>query len=320
MQEIEIMNNNIGYSLVIWSYNQEKLIAESIKSAFSQECPPIEILISDDCSSDNTFEIIQELAAAYSGPHIVKINRNSENLGLIGHINKIHELSSGDVIILSAGDDISRSNRCKKIMEHFEHKKPLLIFSNAEVVDMDGKKENFNYKSATLYKTKNIIKIARSMKLYLGATGAWHRGLYDKYGQINEGSYEDLVMGFRAALEGKVHIIPEKLVIYRMGSGITNTNNNLCNINQYTKKRLENFKVIKSTLQQRHKDATTFGYSKNSSLLKTIQNELLKVEIRIKYFSGTLHERRMLFLRHPILTSIKFYSERKKIKKFRSNF
>ena len=52
MQEIEIMNNNIGYSLVIWSYNQEKLIAESIKSAFSQECPPIEILISDDCKME----------------------------------------------------------------------------------------------------------------------------------------------------------------------------------------------------------------------------------------------------------------------------
>ena len=314
------MNNNISYSLVILSYNQEKLIAESIKSAFSQECPPIEILISDDCSSDSTFKIIQEMAAAYNGPHIVKINRNTENLGLIGHINKIHELSSGEVIIGAAGDDISRSNRCKKIMEHFEHKKPLLIFSNAEVVDMDGKKANLNYKSATLYKTKNIIKIARSMKLYLGATGAWHRGLYDKYGQINEGSYEDLVMGFRAALEGKVHIIPEKLVIYRIGSGMTNANDNLSNINQYSKKRLENFKVIKSTLQQRHKDATTFGYSKNSSLLKTIQNELLKVEIRSKYFSGNRHERQMLFLRHPILTSIKFYSERKKIKKFRSNF
>ena len=314
------MNNNISYSLVILSYNQEKLIAESIKSAFSQECPPIEILISDDCSSDSTFKIIQEMAAAYNGPHIVKINRNTENLGLIGHINKIHELSSGEVIIGAAGDDISLSNRCKKIMEHFEHKKPLLIFSNAEVVDIDGKKANFNYKSATLYKTKNIIKIARSMKLYLGATGAWHRGLYDKYGQINEGSYEDLVMGFRAALEGKVHIIPEKLVIYRIGSGMTNANDNLSNINQYNKKRLENLKVIKSTLQQRYKDAMTFGYSKNSSLLKTIQNELLKVEIRSKYFSGNRHERQMLFLRHPILTSIKFYSERKKLKKYRNNF
>ena len=314
------MNNNISYSLVILSYNQEKLIAESIKSAFSQECPPIEILISDDCSSDSTFKIIQEMAAAYNGPHIVKINRNMENLGLIGHINKIHELSSGEVIIGAAGDDISRSNRCKKIMEHFEHKKPLLIFSNAEVVDMDGKKANLNYTSATLYKTKNIIKIARSMKLYLGATGAWHRDLYDKYGQINEGSYEDLVMGFRAALEGKVHIIPEKLVIYRIGSGITNANDNLSNINQYIKKRLENLKVIKSTLQQRYKDAMTFGYSKNSSLLKTIQNELLKVEIRSKYFSGNRHERQMLFLRHPILTSIKFYSERKKLKKYQNNF
>ena len=285
------MNNNISYSLVIWSYNQEKLIAEAIKSAFFQECPPIEILISDDCSSDSTFEIIKEMAAAYSGPHNVKINRNMENLGLIGHINKIHELSSGDVIILSAGDDISRPNRCKKIMENFEQKKPLLI-----------------------------IKIARSMKLYLGATGAWHRGLYEKYGQINEGCYEDLVMGFRAALEDKVHIIPEKLVVYRIGSGVTNANVHLSNGNNYIKKRLENLKVIKSTLQQRYKDAITFGYSKNSSLLKTIQNELLKVEIRSKYFSGNLHERRMLFLRHPILTSIKFYSERKKLKKYQNNF
>ena len=47
------------------SYKQEKFIEEAIKSALSQDYSPLEIVISDDCSLDNTFSIIEKVVSEY---------------------------------------------------------------------------------------------------------------------------------------------------------------------------------------------------------------------------------------------------------------
>ena len=63
-------------TFVILSYNEERFIREGIQGAFSQTYSPLEIIISDDCSTDRTFEIIQEEVEGYKGPHKVVLNRN----------------------------------------------------------------------------------------------------------------------------------------------------------------------------------------------------------------------------------------------------
>lgn len=47
------------YSFVVLAYNQQDSIAEAMRAALAQDYPPIEVLISDDCSTDCTFEIMQ---------------------------------------------------------------------------------------------------------------------------------------------------------------------------------------------------------------------------------------------------------------------
>ena len=64
----------------------------SIEAAFAQTWSPLEILLSDDCSPDGTFAVMQEMAAAYSGPHRVILNRNPKNLGITAHVDRIMEL------------------------------------------------------------------------------------------------------------------------------------------------------------------------------------------------------------------------------------
>jgi glycosyltransferase involved in cell wall biosynthesis len=44
-----------------------------VEGAFSQTYSPLEIILSDDCSSDRTFEIMEEMAREYQGPHLVKV-------------------------------------------------------------------------------------------------------------------------------------------------------------------------------------------------------------------------------------------------------
>jgi len=67
-------------SICTLTYNHEKFISKAIESALEQKCSyKIEMIISDDCSTDNTVEIIKEYAAKYPG--IIKPIFNAKNLG-----------------------------------------------------------------------------------------------------------------------------------------------------------------------------------------------------------------------------------------------
>lgn len=118
------MSDRPPVSLVLLAYNQERFIREAVEGAFCQTYSPLEIVLSDDASSDRTFDIIREMAAGYAGPHKVILNRNEKNLGIGMHFNKVVELATGQIIELAAGDDISLPWRTaasvRVLMEHPE--------------------------------------------------------------------------------------------------------------------------------------------------------------------------------------------------------
>src|SRR5712672_4304281 len=91
--------------------NQERFIREAVEAAFAQTYSPLEIILSDDCSEDRTFEIMCEMAKAYRGPHRIVLNRNPVRRSIGGHINRIMEVSQGELILAAAGDDISLPRR-----------------------------------------------------------------------------------------------------------------------------------------------------------------------------------------------------------------
>ena len=96
------MNYPYSVSFVLIAYNQEAFIKEACEAALNQMGEPIEIILSDDCSTDDTFQIMQDVVRAYKGSHRVQLNRTTRNVGLIEHINQVVELSSGDVIVYAA--------------------------------------------------------------------------------------------------------------------------------------------------------------------------------------------------------------------------
>jgi glycosyltransferase involved in cell wall biosynthesis len=100
-------------TFAVAGFNQEAFVEEAVKGAFSQTYSPLELILSDDCSQDRTFEIMREMAAVYRGPHRVILNRNPARRSIGGHINRIVELSKGELIITAAGDDISLPERAQ---------------------------------------------------------------------------------------------------------------------------------------------------------------------------------------------------------------
>ena len=104
-------------TFALFAYNQEQYIREAVEGAFSQTYEPLEIILSDDCSSDRTFEIMKEMAAAYEGPHEVQIRQSAVNAGILAHVLRVSREASGDYIIVAAGDDISQPKRTEIIAE-----------------------------------------------------------------------------------------------------------------------------------------------------------------------------------------------------------
>lgn len=106
-------------TLVLYAYNEERYIREAVASAFAQTYSLLEIFLSDDGSADHTFEIMQEMAAAYQGPHRIILNRNPHNIGIGSQLNAAYQKTQGDFIVLANADDISLPERVAVLVEHW---------------------------------------------------------------------------------------------------------------------------------------------------------------------------------------------------------
>ena len=99
-------------SIILTGHNEEYCIRD-IRSVFEQDYEgPIEIILSDDGSSDGTFAVMQEMAAQYRGPYRLVLNRNDLSLGRGPHIRQAVELASHEWILRQDWDDCSFPWRC----------------------------------------------------------------------------------------------------------------------------------------------------------------------------------------------------------------
>ncbi len=208
-------------TFAIIAYNQEKFIREAVEGAFAQTYEPLEIVLSDDCSTDRTFEIMQEMAANYNGPHKVILNRNEENRGIGGHVNRAMEVSKGEFIVVAAGDDISRPDRTTRLYEKVKDRlsEPVSIYSGCEFIDEEGRLTGSMEKPVRSLPDDNRDELCEGLssgRIYgfcLGATHAWTRATWRLFGDLHpEVIAEDNCISLRNALVGSVHFLPDHLV------------------------------------------------------------------------------------------------------------
>lgn len=128
----------------VLGFNQERYIRAAIEGAFAQTYQPLEIILSDDCSSDATFAIMQELAAAYAGPHIVTVRRNTQNRGTLWHLLSAAREARGKVMVVAAGDDISLPQRTERLMNSLCSTDAIAVSSDDIVIDDTGAEQNWD--------------------------------------------------------------------------------------------------------------------------------------------------------------------------------
>lgn len=104
-------------SVMIVTYNQENLIAETLESVLSQDYPNLEIIVSDDCSTDRNPEIIHAYHHRY--PSIVVPVINTKNLGITGNSNAAFFSCTGEFIAILGGDDLFMPGKIKAQVQKF---------------------------------------------------------------------------------------------------------------------------------------------------------------------------------------------------------
>ena len=203
-------------SFFLMVYNNAPYIKKAIRSVFAQTWPNLQIVISDDASTDGTADLIREEVAAYRGPHEIKLNFNAENQCLT-HINTIIKLCDGDFIVQGHGDDMAHPERAAKMVEAWQRTGATLVTTNALVVDGDDKplrlwrdpNARYDNSLATFVRERAIVAA-------FGAGMGWSRELMDVWGPQPPGPRQmDLIYAFRACLMGGCVFLPEPLVYYR---------------------------------------------------------------------------------------------------------
>jgi glycosyltransferase involved in cell wall biosynthesis len=136
-------NNRIKLSVIIANYNNEKYIGECLKSILNQTYKNIEIIIGDDCSTDNSYDVINNFEQKY--PEILKCFRLDKNMGVARCRHEAILKSNGKYITTLDSDDFYFGNRklekeMRLIKKYKENKnKEIIAFSNTVAVTEDRK-------------------------------------------------------------------------------------------------------------------------------------------------------------------------------------
>src|SRR6478735_5115222 len=127
-------------SVCIPTYNQAIFLENAIHSVLRQTSLPFEIIVSDDCSTDNTYEILQNLSKQIP---ILKVIRQSVNLGINRNTDACLRLAIGDFIVRLDSDDYLAPSYIESLSKLL-FKYPEAGYVHAAVQEINHLEENLN--------------------------------------------------------------------------------------------------------------------------------------------------------------------------------
>ena len=129
-------------SIAMATYNGEKFITEQLESLVNQTYKNIEIVIVDDCSTDNTVRIIKDFQKKYGSITLIEKDSNS---GITKTFEHAIRNCKGEYIALSDQDDVWLSNKIEILLDELGSEDA--IYSNSLLVDKNGIFLNTDFKS-----------------------------------------------------------------------------------------------------------------------------------------------------------------------------
>lgn len=205
-------------SVCIPAYNNASYIRQTIEAVLDQDCEDFELVIIDDCSSDNTAEVVESVNDSR-----IRLVRNEKNLGMTGNWNKCIEEAAGKYVKLICADDILYEGSLKKEMAALDANPDVnLVMSDTILIDMSGKKVG-SFKRWPVKGVMDGTKLAKISLLFNNFFGAPCNNMFRKSAAAEVGGFDkqfvyilDFDFWVSLACLGKVFIIHEPLNGFRI--------------------------------------------------------------------------------------------------------
>jgi glycosyltransferase involved in cell wall biosynthesis len=124
-------------SVVVPIYNQAPFIRETVESVFAQDHENVELVLSDDGSTDGTSEILREYEAR--DPQRVKVIASERNTGIAGAFNRALDVHTGEYIAWLGGDDVMLPGKLRRQVALLEERRDVIgCCHDAEVFDSES--------------------------------------------------------------------------------------------------------------------------------------------------------------------------------------
>jgi glycosyltransferase involved in cell wall biosynthesis len=214
-------------SVIIPSYNHEKFVGESIRGVLNQSYRDLELIITDDGSSDGTVDVIKQ----FTDPRI-RLFLFQENQGASIATNNCIENARGEYIAVLTSDDVFLPGKLEKQVKFLdEHPEIGAVFGYAQIIDEEGNDftdENHFYYS--IFKQPNRNRYEWLNHFFYKGNCLCHPSLlirrecYDTVGLYDPryAQQPDFDFWIRLCFKYDIQIIPEDLIKFRIRKGEAN--------------------------------------------------------------------------------------------------
>ena len=218
-------------SIIVLAYRSAETIVQTLDSIKNQTYKNIELIITDDCSPDNTVEVAQKwLTDNESALSVMRLVTTQKNTGIPGNINRALAYAKGDYVKLIAADDYMTKDAVSEYVKFCE-KNPTMIpiakvhlFSD-EKVDFASIEKYCNrcYEFASETDYKKQYRMLLKQNCIVAPSGSFYpMEVIKKVGGYDENYrwFEDYPMNLKVMHEGyRCGLINRELIYYRISGG-----------------------------------------------------------------------------------------------------
>lgn len=244
-------------SVILTSYNHAKYLRQAIDSVLSQTYNNLELIIWDDYSEDNSWEIIK----SYSDTRVLGYRNQAHMRGVFGINKAISDVASGNYIAIHHSDDIWEPDKLEKQSQYLDMNQDIgAVFSAITAIDENGVVCEKGHHGNRCFNQMNRSRFEWLKHFFFNGNVLCHpsalirKRCYEDCGLYNDTFYQllDFEMWVRLCAKYEIHILSEPLVKMRFRAGNANTSGDrpevrIRTVNEYA--RLLNMyrKIVDST-------------------------------------------------------------------------
>lgn len=216
-------------TVICLCYNHERFVTEAVESVVKQTYDPIQIIVWDDASTDNSQAVIMELEARY--PQL-QVTLSRQNVGNCRAFNGAYALAKGEFIIDFSTDDVMHEQRIEKQVAAFASypESTGVVFTDATYINEHGDVLRHHYEHLlrhgliTSVPSGNVFRQVLTTYFIASPTMMLRRAVMDTMQGYDERlAYEDFDLWVRSSREYDYAFLNERLTFIRKSSTAMST-------------------------------------------------------------------------------------------------